>query len=257
MSNVRRSTRPLHILPCARCLQLILLGMLVASSVALGADTRPNILLIYTDDQSHRSVSCYPEAWEWVRTPNIDRLASRGVRFAHAFIGTWCMPSRATLLTGHHPFGVRSMRMAGQSPGSTYDPAECPFWPKVFRSEGYTTAQVGKWHTGTDTGAGRDWDWQAVWNRPRYPENSGHYLNGTPWYVSLRRGSFKYIRTLVQNEIEELYDIDTDPEELTNLALDPSYRSRLRRLRADTLAEMRRTQWELVDYLPGVREAQH
>ena len=167
MRNVRRSTRPLHILPCARCLQLILLGMLVASSVALGADTRPNILLIYTDDQSHRSVSCYPEAWEWVRTPNIDRLASRGVRFAHAFIGTWCMPSRATLLTGHHPFGVRSMRMAGQYPGSPYDPAECPFWPKVFRSEGYTTAQVGKGipapipepaatGTGRRSGTGRD-----------------------------------------------------------------------------------------------------
>lgn len=140
------------------------------------ADSRPNILLIYTDDHSHRTVSCYPEAWDWVETPNIDRLAARGVRFAHAFIGTWCMPSRATMLTGHHQFGVESMRMVGEYPSSTYDPALCPFWPKVFRNEGYVTAQVGKWHTGTDTGAGRDWDWQAVWNRPKYPQNSGHYF---------------------------------------------------------------------------------
>jgi len=92
----------------------------------------------------------------------------------------------------------------------------------------------------------------------RIPDDPAeHYLNGIPWYVSLRQGSFKYIRTLVQNEIEELYDIDSDPEELTNLALDPSHRSRLRRLRADTLAEMRRTQWELVDHLPALREAEN
>jgi hypothetical protein len=92
---------------------------------------RPNILFIYTDDQSHRTVSCYPEAYEWAKTPNIDRLAKQGVRFAHAYIGTWCMPSRAALLTGHHPTGVESMRMEGQYPGSTYDPKKCPFWPPV------------------------------------------------------------------------------------------------------------------------------
>lgn len=136
----------------------------------------PNILLIYTDDHTHRTVSCYPEAWEWVDTPNIDELAEHGVRFAHAFIGTWCMPSRATLLTGHHQFGVQSMRMEGEYPGSTYDPEKCPFWPRVFRQNGYCTAQIGKWHTGTDTGAGRDWDHQIVWNRPRYQHNSGNYF---------------------------------------------------------------------------------
>ncbi|MCA9115385.1 MAG: sulfatase-like hydrolase/transferase [Planctomycetaceae bacterium] len=149
---------------------------LLVTSTAKAAESRPNILLIYTDDHSHRTVSCYPEAFDWVETSNIDRLAARGVRFAHAFIGTWCMPSRATILTGRHQPGVHSMRMAGEYPGSTYDPNLCPFWPKVFRSEGYTTAHVGKWHTGTDTGAGRDWDWQAVWNRPKYQQNSGHYF---------------------------------------------------------------------------------
>ena len=75
---------------------------------------RPNILLIYTDDHSYRTVSCYPEAYPWARTPNIDRLAHEGIRFESAYIGTWCMPSRATLLTGHHQFGVQSMRMVGE-----------------------------------------------------------------------------------------------------------------------------------------------
>ncbi len=139
------------------------------------ADERPNILLIYTDDHSHRTVGCYPEAYPWVRTPNIDRLAKTGTRFTHAYIGTWCMPSRAAILTGHHPYGVQSMRMVGKYPGSTYDPKKCRFWPSVFRRSGYVTAQIGKWHTGTDTGHGRDWDFQMVWNRPRHVENAGAY----------------------------------------------------------------------------------
>jgi arylsulfatase A-like enzyme len=147
----------------------------LACGGARGEESRPNLLFIYTDDQSHRTVSCYPEAYPWARTPHIDALARTGVRFSHAYIGTWCMPSRAALLTGHHPYGVMSMRMQGEYPGSTYDPARCPFWPAVFRKHGYVTAQIGKWHTGTDTGAGRDWDYQLVWNRPRYPKNAGHY----------------------------------------------------------------------------------
>ena len=142
----------------------------------LSAAERPNILLIYTDDHSYRTIGCYPQAYPWVRTPNIDALAERGVRFEYAYIGTWCMPSRATLLTGHHQYGVQSMRMEGDYPGSEYDPQQCPFWPKIFRENGYSTCQIGKWHTGTDTGAHRDWDHQIVWNRPRYPKNSGNYF---------------------------------------------------------------------------------
>ena len=82
-----------------------------------------------------------------------------------------------------------------------------------------------------------------------------HMLNGIPWYVSLRQGRYKYIRTLVENEIEELYDIETDPEELTNLALDAGHAGQLKEFRAGTIAEMRRTGWELVDHLPSVRDA--
>ncbi|MCA9142037.1 MAG: sulfatase-like hydrolase/transferase [Planctomycetaceae bacterium] len=162
------------------CLFLVALAItlsFVGTRSGLGEEKseRPNILFIYTDDHSHRTVSCYPEAYEWVQTPNIDNLAKRGVRFTHAYIGTWCMPSRATLLTGHHSYGVESMRMEGEYPGSEYDPARCPFWPSVFRKNGYCTAQIGKWHTGTDTGFGRDWDYQVVWNRPRHVKNSGAY----------------------------------------------------------------------------------
>ena len=95
-----------------------LLGLLalfaLTSSVHAEGD-RPNILFIYTDDQSYRTVGCYPEAFEWVRTPNIDRLARQGVRFDHAYIGSWCMPSRATM-NAHGIPGGRPGRWFAPSP---------------------------------------------------------------------------------------------------------------------------------------------
>ena len=69
------------------------------------------------------------------------------------------------------------MRMEGKYPGSKYDPAKCPFWPSVFRKNGYQTAHIGKWHTGIDAGFGRDWDFQMVWNRPAHPDNAPNYYD--------------------------------------------------------------------------------
>ena len=149
----------------------------IALSLPLMAAVRPNILFIYTDDQSSRTVGCYEDAFDFVKTPNIDALAKTGVRFSRAYIGSWCMPSRATMLTGHHQHGVESMRMEGKYPGSAYDPKQCRFWPSVFRQHGYITAHIGKWHTGVDGGFGRDWDYQIIWNRPKYVENSPNYYH--------------------------------------------------------------------------------
>ncbi|MCZ6672807.1 MAG: sulfatase-like hydrolase/transferase [Verrucomicrobia bacterium] len=151
------------------------------------ADEPPNVLYIFTDDQSVRTLSCYPQSFDWVRTPNIDRLASQGVRFSRAYMGSWCLPSRLIALTGKYAFTAESMRMVGPYPGCEYDYRQLPFWPSYFRKNGYTTAQIGKWHTGTDTGFGRDWDYQVVWNRPRHLDNIWNYyfdqkieVNGAP-----------------------------------------------------------------------------
>lgn len=154
------------------CFVFVLLYVAVAVA---RADSRPNILLIYADDQSYKTIGCYGSAPDWISTPNIDRLARSGVRFERAYLGAWCMPSRASILTGRLQHGVQTMRMEGQYPGSSYDPAECPFVPAEFRRQGYQTAQIGKWHTGTDAGWGRDWDYQNVWNRPAHPDNAGNY----------------------------------------------------------------------------------
>jgi len=143
---------------------------------AHGAD-RPNILFIFADDQSYKTLSCYPEAPPWVKTPQIDKIASQGIRFERAYLGAWCMPSRASFLTGLLQHAVPTMRMEGPYPGSVYDPVQCRFCPAVFREQGYHTAQIGKWHTGVDTGNGRDWDHQIVWNRPGKPGNAGNYYH--------------------------------------------------------------------------------
>jgi arylsulfatase A-like enzyme len=154
--------------------RLIFLATFWAALAAVGAD-KPNILFIFTDDQSTRTVSSYEGAYDWVNTPNIDRLANEGVRFTQANIGSWCMASRASILTGLQQHKVESLRMTGPNPMNVYDPELCQFWPKSFRDQGYYTAHIGKWHTGVDSGYGRDWDHQIVWNRPKYPENSPYY----------------------------------------------------------------------------------
>ncbi len=162
--------------PWAFCLVLCSL-VAIAPRAQAGESVlrRPNILLIYADDHSPKTLSCYEQSYAMANTPHLDRLAARGVRFAAAYLGAWCMPSRASILTGLPPHSIQSMRMEGRYPGSTYDPEQCRFWPAVFRRHGYQTAQIGKWHTGVDAGWGRDWDFQIVWNRPDNPSNAGNY----------------------------------------------------------------------------------
>ena len=159
------------------------LGLLSIASLSQGAATpeRPNILFIYTDDHSYRTLSCYPEAYPWVRTPNIDKLAKQGVRFARSLQRR--LVHAVARGDAHRTSSVRRRIDADGrsiSRAARTIPQKCPFWPKVFRAKGYFTAQIGKWHTGTDTGYGRDWDYQLVWNRPKYTETSTHYYYDQP-----------------------------------------------------------------------------
>ncbi|MHC4795094.1 MAG: sulfatase-like hydrolase/transferase [Planctomycetota bacterium] len=124
---------------------------------------RPNILFIYTDDQSWRTLSCY-NGRPWARTPNIDRLADEGVRFTYAYAAAWCVPSRASVMTGLLPHGIRGLYFKGIIKGR-YDPAICRFWPAELRKADYRTIMIGKWHIGPDSGHGRDWDHSVVWDQ--------------------------------------------------------------------------------------------
>ena len=77
---------------------------------------------------------------------------------------------------------------------------------------------------------------------------------GVPWYVMLSQGRYKYIRTLVEGEMEELYDVVSDPDELNNLAFDKSYRKTLLSYRRATIKELKRTDAKFVNDMPAVAE---
>ena len=148
----------------ARVMPAISVALLPAPPVLAADAARPNILFIFTDDQSDRTLSCSENAYPFAETPHIDRLAHSGVRFTQAYIGAKCVPSRATMLTGRLQFNV----------GAGCD----RYWAEDFRNQGYTTSMIGKWHWGKGTPMhqhGRAWDWSVVWDHGQKHEHTTYY----------------------------------------------------------------------------------
>jgi len=86
------------------------------------------------------------------------------------------------------------------------------------------------------------------------PQGQEAFHGEVPWYVMIRDRRFKYVRPLV-NDLEELYDLDSDPEELNNLAVKSENKTRLRQMRALAISELQRTKCGFVDKMPAIREA--
>jgi arylsulfatase A-like enzyme len=149
---------------CGAALFAAVHPVLAADARQASPDKRPNILFIYTDDQSWNTLGCY-NGWPWVHTPNIDRLAKEGVRFTQAYGEAWCAPSRACVMTGLYLHAIRGLHFKNVMGGGNYDSKICRFWPAELRKAGYRTTMIGKWHLGPDSGYGRDWDHAIVWNQ--------------------------------------------------------------------------------------------
>ncbi|MFM2126051.1 MAG: hypothetical protein RL328_2502 [Acidobacteriota bacterium] len=130
-----------------------ILGLLLLATVSF-AQGRPNVIYILADDLGYGDLSCYGQ--KNFSTPNIDRLAARGMKFTQHYAGTSvCAPSRCSLMTGLHT-GHTAVRgnsthmvdgqpqMEGQSPmpASTFTLAH------LFRNAGYATGLFGKWGLG-------------------------------------------------------------------------------------------------------------
>jgi arylsulfatase A-like enzyme len=120
----------------------------------------PNIVIIYMDDLGYGDVSAYG-ATE-IQTPNIDQLASEGLRFTdgHASSAT-CTPSRYAILTGTYPWRNKEARILSGTAPLVIDTKQMTI-AKMLKAEGYHTGIVGKWHLGLGDG-------HVDWNQPISP----------------------------------------------------------------------------------------
>ncbi|MFZ4549114.1 MAG: sulfatase-like hydrolase/transferase, partial [Bacteroidales bacterium] len=136
-------------------------GLLFHSITALAQQhvQRPNIVFIMSDDHASKAISCYDGSIN--KTPQIDRIATNGVRFTNCFCTNAVSgPSRAVILTGQlsHINGMMNNEVVFDSASLTL--------PKVLRANGYQTAIIGKWHLKSEP-AGFDF-WKVLPGQGEY-----------------------------------------------------------------------------------------
>ena len=128
---------------------IFVIGALVSLATAPAAEqARPNVLLIISDDLTATALSCYGNTI--CCTPNIDRLAGQGTRFTRALCqGTYCGPSRASLMSGYYPHATGVLGYTNPRPAI----GERATWSQHFKNAGYYTARVSKiYHMGVPGG---------------------------------------------------------------------------------------------------------
>ncbi|MEZ5388107.1 MAG: sulfatase [Prosthecobacter sp.] len=150
----------------------ILIVLIGLAALASAADARkPNIILIFTDDQGYHDLGCFGSTT--IKTPNIDRMAAEGVRLTSFYAQPVCGVSRAALMTGSYPIRVAE-------PGNVKRLHTVPHpqevtMAEVMKSAGYATALIGKWHLGLNG------DGPAKTDPATMPNAQGFdYFYGTP-----------------------------------------------------------------------------
>ncbi|KAJ5386452.1 hypothetical protein N7509_008993 [Penicillium cosmopolitanum] len=166
----------------------------------MATDSRPNIIFIMADDHAAKSISCYGAGIN--HTPNLDRLATEGMRFNHCYVtNSICTPSRAAILTGthNHVNGVMTLDSKINK--------HIPNVAKHLRTGGYQTAMVGKWHLGE----GKDHEptgfdyWEVVPGQGEYFDPEFISPNGThrePGYATdiITDKSLNWIKSRDENK---------------------------------------------------------
>ena len=122
-----------------------------SAAVPVRPHERPNIVFIMADDLGYGDVGFSGQ--RRIHTPNIDHLASQGVRFTQFYAGcTVCAPSRCVLMTGLHTGHCNE-----RGNGDEDNPINQPILPQVLKSAGYDTAAIGKWGIGEPDGPNVPW----------------------------------------------------------------------------------------------------
>jgi iduronate 2-sulfatase len=126
----------------------VIASLAAFAAAATAESSRPNVLLIVSDDLTATALSCYGNTI--CRTPNIDRLAGQGTRFTRALCqGTYCGPSRASFLSGYYPHATGVLGYTNPRPAI----GDRATWPQHFKNAGYYAARVSKiYHMGVPGG---------------------------------------------------------------------------------------------------------
>jgi arylsulfatase A-like enzyme len=139
---------------------------------------KPNILIILADDLGYSDVGCFGGD---IDTPNLDRLATQGVRLTEFHNTARCSPSRASLLTGLHPHQAGMAHLQGRYGPYTKKLSEHSVTlAEVVKSSGYRTYMSGKWHVGSVPPHERGFENATIYKPPGYFSKEGHTINGVP-----------------------------------------------------------------------------
>lgn len=145
-------------------LNLALSPLLISPSYASTAvSSLPNIVVIFADDFGYGDLSCYGA--EKINTPEVDSLASEGIRFTNGYVASsLCSPSRYSLLTGRYSWRTHLKSGVLKTFAPPLIESGRLTLPEMLKQNGYYTACVGKWHLG--------FDWALLENAPADAEES-------------------------------------------------------------------------------------
>lgn len=137
--------------------KLILSAFLLWAGVGWAQKTpsRPNFIVILADDLGFSDIGCYGAE---IKTPNLDKLAAKGVKFTQFYNAARCCPSRASLLTGVYPHQAGMGKMvvtkvndrSKETPTQGWLSKQTVTMAEVLKQAGYQTYMSGKWHVGEE-----------------------------------------------------------------------------------------------------------
>lgn len=175
------------------CVLIAIVLYLTACSIPIvEKQENPNVVFIFVDDLGYGDVGCYGATK--VQTPNIDKIASEGMRFTDAHSASAvCTPSRYALLTGEYPLrGNRGKGIWGPCSHTQpllIDTARLTL-AQVFKNKGYATAAIGKWHLGFGKA-------KTEWNKPLRP---GPLELGFDYYFGVPKVNSGFPYVYVEND---------------------------------------------------------
>lgn len=174
---------------------------------------KPNIVIIYTDDQGYGDLGCFGATG--FSTPRIDKMAGEGVRLTSFYAAPVCTPSRASLMTGCYPIRIGleagtgfGVLWAGDPKG--LDPREISM-PRMLKEAGYATGMFGKWHLGDQP--------DFLPTRHGFDEFWGTPYSNDMWHKHPKNAEFHF-PPLPLLEGESVAEIDPDQFHLTRRTTD-------------------------------------